>query len=108
MGCFVKRVYLENESFPKFNLASVKYGLTNITDRKFVRKAFNLEDQTFKDDEREVQLKGLIENFAIPFLLEISTEDGIREAVKKYDDLKYMIDLDTKAALAMEVEDDND
>jgi hypothetical protein len=102
MGCFVKKVYGSEEEFPKFNKANLKSSLRMLTDEDFVQKTFDLEDAPFKDMQREARLKDLIEQYAIPFLLGVSTEEGIRKSVKTMTGLVKRVDLKTRKALGIE------
>lgn len=102
MGCFVKKVYGSGEEFPKFNKANLKFSLRSLTDEDFVQETLDMENSSFKDMQRETRLKDLVEKYAIPFLLGVSTEEGIRKSVKQAAGLVKRVDLKTRKALGIE------
>lgn len=102
LGCFLKEIYDEWDEFPKYYKNNLKYGISDLTKEEIVRKAFDLEKEKFDDDEREMLIKDLIENYAILFLNDVSTKEGIKHAVQKYKGLKNRMDLKIKKALSIE------
>ena len=102
MGCFLKEIYEGNDEFPKYYEDNLRYSLSDMMNRDLVQKAFDLECRDFANNERELIITDLIENYAVPFLNDISTKAGIINAVKKYKGLNKRMDLKIKKALAME------
>ena len=89
MGCFLKKLMINEDNFPKYNMNHLKFSLRELANRKIVKQVFDFENHEYKNDEREKVIKNLIEKKALPFLKEISTQKGILDAVEKYKDLKY-------------------
>jgi len=102
MGCFLKEIYEDKDEFPKFYKDNLRYSLSDLVNRNLVQKAFDLECKDFVNDERELFITVSIANHAVPFLKDVSTKEGILNAVKKYKGLNYHMDLKIKKALAME------
>jgi len=105
MGCFYKKVYTDSNNFPKYYKSNLKQGIDNFVEKKKVKMALDMEDNSFKGQEREELLKNLVEVYVIPFLIEISTEEGIRKAVEKKPTLKHYMDAETKDALSISEDD---
>jgi hypothetical protein len=55
-----------------------------------VRRVFDWEKKDFRGDEREIAIKKLIINYTIPFLNDIGTKEGIKQAVHKYKGLRIV------------------
>lgn len=104
MGCFLKEIYKEKEDFPKYYKNHLSYHISEIVGQELVKRAFCFENQ-FVDNEREVLIESLIQNCAIIFLKDVSTKEGIRNALNKYDKLQYNMKLTLKAALNIPIED---
>jgi len=103
LGCFLKEIYIDKEAFPKYHKCNLKYGIAKIISNKdLIKKVFDLENNEFKVNEREVILKELIENYALPFLKDISTKDCIKIALHKYRGLTTWMDAEMKKALSVE------
>jgi len=54
MGCFYKAFLKEKKGFPKFYQAHVRFSLRNFVDQGLLERVFNLENNEFKDAEREI------------------------------------------------------
>lgn len=104
LGCFLKEINQEKEEYPKYYKCNLKYGISDIIENKdLIKKVFNLENNDFENEnEREIILKDLFENYALPFLKDISTKEGIKIALKKYKGLIIWMDVEMKKALSIE------
>lgn len=103
IGCFLKEIYQDECEFPSYYKCNLKYYLENLTgERDLVNQVLDLENKSFTKNEREIVLKDLIENYALPFLEEISTKQGIKNASKKYKGLTNRMNMDIKKALSIE------
>jgi hypothetical protein len=89
IGCFLKEIYTEKDEYPKPGKRHLFYPLEDFVGRDLLRNTFDLENQEFSNDERELLIADLLNKYVIPFLSEISTKDGIKRAMYKYKDLKH-------------------
>ena len=101
MGCFYKAILKKKKEFPEFYQAHVRFSLQNFVDEGLVKRVFDLENNEFKDEEREVLMKEFVELYVIPFLNEISTVEGLRMAMDKYKDLRYSTRTSIREALGL-------
>jgi hypothetical protein len=101
MGCFLKELLTTVTDYPLYYKNHLKYSLDLIADSELVKRAFDLENTEFTGEEREFILKELIEVYIIPFLQDVSTKDGIRNAVNKYDGLVNRIKVDARRFLSI-------
>jgi hypothetical protein len=90
-GCFVKAINPKLDKYPKFNMNNLAYNLHEFIGKEQERKIFDLEDTSYKGAEREEEIKSIIETYIIPFLIELSTENGIKKALQKHKNLKYYL-----------------
>lgn len=103
IGCFLKEINQDKGEFPSYYKCNLKYYLENLTgERDLVNRVLDLENKSFTKNEREIVLKDLIENYALPFLEEIGTRQGIKNASKKYKGLTKRMNVDIKKALSIE------
>lgn len=102
MGCFLKEIYEGKDEFPKYYKDNLRYSLSDMANKDVVEKVFNLEGRNFVNNERELIITDLITNHAVPFLNDVSTKEGIINAVDKYKGLKNRMDLKIKKALSIE------
>ena len=91
MGCFVKALMEEQNAFPSYYKNHVRYNIDQFIGKKKIREIFSLENDIFKDDEREKQIKKVIEKYALPFLSDLTSEAKIAAATKKYGNLIHFI-----------------
>ena len=56
------------------------------------RNMFDLENQKYSNDKRELEIKEVLVSFILPFLKDVSSEKGILKSIKKYKDLEYYVD----------------
>jgi Domain of unknown function (DUF4304) len=103
MGCFVKAINKGAGEFPVYYKKNLGYGLSEFVGDEEERRLFDLENDQFKNSERELLIKRVIEKYVIPFLDDVSTEGGIKRAIKKYKNLKYDIDVDLQEYLKIKV-----
>jgi hypothetical protein len=101
MGCFIKELINVKTQHPPYYKNHLKYTLGLLADKELVQRVFDLENIEFVGEEREFVLKELFELYAIPFLQDVSSKEGIRNAVKKYDGLVNYIKLDARKCLIM-------
>jgi len=101
LGGFLKEINTSEKDFPDYYKCDLRYAIEDMADKNLVKRAFDLENGEFKESERELLIKKLIESFAIPFLKDISTKDGIKKAMTKYDGLIYMTNADLKKYLSI-------
>jgi hypothetical protein len=85
---------IEDKPFPKTNQSHIHgLGLEFLVDnREELERALDLE-KVFNKDEREEIINKALKDTAIPFLFKISSVNGIKDALTKYDDLKYYVTL---------------
>lgn len=104
IGAFAKGALETVEKYPKCFKGHLKYNIGDIAENDSTEKAFDLENKDFVAMEREQLLKQLIEKYAIPFLEDVSTEEGIRIALNKYKGLPNRTKLSLKKYLGIPVE----
>ncbi|MFT3948783.1 MAG: DUF4304 domain-containing protein [Agriterribacter sp.] len=98
MGVFLKEINNEGD-FPSYEKAHLKYNIKWLMDSEKVKQILNLENNEFKDNERENAIRNILENYAIPFIRKLSTKQGIINAISEYDDLVYYARLSLKEKL---------
>lgn len=103
MGSFLKEIMQEKTSYPKYYDAHLKYSLNFFDDINIDKTIFRIENKVY-EASREESLKHLIAHHAIPFLIDVSTKEGIKRAVYKYPELKYWMLVCLKKALGIPVE----
>lgn len=91
MGCFLKELHTPSNGFPAFNKNDLKFCIDNFVDKELVRRVFDLENNEFKEQQREFYINEFFELHILPFLKDVSTKDGIKEAINKYEDLIYYV-----------------
>ena len=101
MGCFLKEIYEGKDEFPKYYKDNLRYSLSDMVNKDLVKNVFNLEYSNFINNERELIITDLLENYAVPFLINVSTKNGIVNSVKKYKGLENRMDLKIKKALGI-------
>lgn len=101
LGGFVKEINEEKGNFPKFNKSHLKYSLRELANPDIVKEVFDLENNKFVNNERELIIEDLIVNYAIPFLKDISSKSGIKNALNKYENLQYSTTLKLKKHLGI-------
>jgi hypothetical protein len=101
MGCFLKELNTSGREYPVYYKSDLKFGLDLLADKELVKRVLDLENNEFKENEREFLLKELMEMYLIPFLQDVSTKDGIKAAIKKYEDLIYYIKGDARKFLSI-------
>jgi len=84
MGCFLKEIHDDLEEYPKYYKNDLKYGLDDLADKQTVKEVLDFQNSKFVQNQREIILKDLIENHAVPFLKDISSKEGIKDSIKKY------------------------
>lgn len=99
LGCFVKPLINSEKEFPEYYKAHLKFSIAQLGANSCSLQAFDLEDQHYQSNEREVILSNLITEYALPFLELISSKKGILEAVNRYPKLRYWINLSLKEHL---------
>jgi hypothetical protein len=103
MGSFLKEMMNEKTSYPKYYNSHLKYSLNFFDDLNVDKTIFRIENKAY-DEVREERLKFLMDNYAIPFLKDVSTKGGIKKAINKYPKLKYWMFVPIKKALGIPVE----
>ncbi len=91
MGCFLREIHPDIEEFPKYNKSDLKFSLRELADTELVKNVFDFEKRSFNDTQRETKIEELIINYAIPFLQDVSTVNGIRDSLVKYEKLQYWL-----------------
>jgi hypothetical protein len=104
MGTFFKPIYTDKIEFPPYYKDHLRYGLNDFVDRNLVYDVFDLENKNFERNDRENLIKEFIELYAVPFLKEISSKEGIIKAVDKYNNLKYGMVIPLREALGITIE----
>jgi len=104
MGGFYKKLLGEEVEFPKYFESHLRYGLENFVDKSLVRRVFDLKNGEFRGNEREILIREFFELYIIPFLKDVSTIDGIKESLRKYEGLTNRTTVDLKAALGIPFE----
>lgn len=103
LGCFLKELNDTNAAFPIYYKCDVKFSMELLADQELVKRVLDLENNEFKGEEREFILKELLELYVIPFLQHISSKEGIKLAVKKYDGLIYYIKFEARKLLSIKM-----
>lgn len=103
MGCFLKELNATGTDYPIYYKSDLRYDLDLLADRELVKRVLDLENNEFAGEEREFLIKELMEVYAIPFLQDISTKEGIRAAVQKYDGLVHHINVNARKLLSIKV-----
>lgn len=110
-GCFLKELYPPSffmVNSPEYALASLRVGFSFfINDKEQITKPFDLENSNFSGNERELEIKYLIQNYVIPFLDEISTKEGIKEIYTKNPRIIHYMDAKLKRALGINFQNQN-
>ncbi len=102
VGCFFKSMMEGRNQYPKYYQNNLKFTLQNIVTKSLlVDKVFDLDNNSFDKNEREKYINDLIIKYGLPFLDLISSSDGIIEAVKKYENLFYTIDVKLRKKLKL-------
>lgn len=103
LGCFVKDINKGIGDFPVFYKKNLGYGLDSFIGKEEGRRIFDLENTSYIENQRELRIQEIMEDYAIPFLSDIGSISGIRKAIKKYQNLKYDIDVDLQEYLKIKV-----
>jgi hypothetical protein len=82
----------------------LRHGLDNFVEKSLVRRVFDLENSEFRGNERELLIQEFFELYIIPFLIDVSTIDGIKDSMRKYEGLTNRTTVDLKAALGIPFE----
>lgn len=89
-GCFVKELPISSgKEFPEYYKSHLRISLSFFVDNEIAEKIFDLENQEFKNHERETVIHDLIVKHTLPFLKTISTKQGIKDVSEEYAQLKY-------------------
>jgi len=96
MGGFLEEINNTKNKFPPYYKADLKYSLGKMADKNTVKRAFDLDDNSFQANEREFLIEKLIKEYAVPFIQDISSKQGMRTALSKYDGLINMTKSDLK------------
>jgi Domain of unknown function (DUF4304) len=99
MGCMYKELLKEKTEFPRFTKGHIRYSPSHFVDEDLLKRVFDLENNEFKGEERELLIKEIIELYVLPFLKEISTVEGLKMAMDKYEDLHHYARVSIKDAL---------
>lgn len=101
MGCFLKEIMEEKSKFPKYHSCHLRYVLDFFDKSGDTQNTIlNLKNRDF-DLKREEKFDNLMINYAIPFLLLISSKTGIKKAVKKYPKTKLYMFIPIKKAIGI-------
>ena len=92
MGCFVKKIFQSTDKFPPYYKKNLGYNLDQFIGKDKARNMFDLENQKYSNDKRELEIKEVLVSFILPFLKDVSSEKGILKSIKKYKDLEYYVD----------------
>ena len=105
-GCFVKGLPISSDKeYPEYYKSHLRIGLSFFVDKEIAHRAFDLEYQEFDKEQRESIIRSLITSHALPFLKEISTKQGIKNASDKYPKLKYSMYTSLREAIGIPVDD---
>ena len=102
-GFFLKKLNKTGEEYPVFYKCDLKISLEVLADRDLVKRVFDLENLEFANTEREFILTELFELYVIPFLNEVSSKDGIKSAMTKYQDLIYYLNGEARKCLKLKM-----
>jgi len=105
LGCVLKEINEDSKEFPEYFKNHLSFELEHLAGKELVENAFSLEYRGFSGDRREEIIRYLIEDYVVPFLSEIGSKEGIKQAFSKYSSLKYRMRVNLKNALALPVED---
>ena len=89
MGCFLKELMETNDLYPVYYKNHLKYSLNYFQDENVNKTVFNIEFKMYKGEEREKIIEHLIKDYAVPFLNDVSSKNGIKRAMEKYKNLIY-------------------
>lgn len=89
-GCFLKELEItwNNKETPPYYKSHLRISLLFFVGNEIVYPLFDLENNSFTNDEREKAIVELVEKYAIPFLNGIQSKEGILETYKKDPGLK--------------------
>lgn len=102
-GFFIKDLNATGQDYPVFYKCNLKIGLDNFADRELVKRVFDLENHEFANTEREFIITEFFELYVVPFLNDVSSKDGIKSAMNKYQDLIYYLDGDARKHLKLKM-----
>lgn len=102
-GCFSKEINQELKNFPPYYKCDLRFtlGLLLPKYKDAIKKVFDLENDTFSNNEREEYIERLLDEHAIPFIKLIGTKKGIIQAIKKHSKLKHYIEYDLLHSLKL-------
>ena len=95
---------LGSSEFPKEHQCHIRFRLTAVAsddETKQIEAAFDLEDKSFPDHQREEEISRLVRDVALPILQGCSSESGISETVKSVKLGNAMIHKKVKDFLAL-------
>lgn len=102
-GCFLKELHKNGEEYPVFYKDDLRYDIGKLVDKDLVQRAFHLADNEFKGEEREFIIKEIIELYVIPFLKDVGSKEGIKNAVDKYDELIHWLKGNLRKKLSLKL-----
>lgn len=105
MGCFLNEISEGIEKFPKYYKNDLKSSLFNFVGKELSIKVFDLENGVYSNNERENIITELFETYIIPFLMDISSKEKIKNALTKHEHLKFYMKGRLKIALGIPIED---
>ncbi len=103
LGCFLRELRNDLEEFPKYYEKDLGYNLSEIIGKEIPKNAFDLLNNKFISNERELVITELFENYIIVFLKEVSSKEGIKEAIIKYPKLKFFLSMELKKLLLIPI-----
>ena len=103
MGCFLKELNTTGKEYPAFNKNDLGYCIENFVDKELVRSVFDLKNCEFEEYQREFYINEFFELYVLPFLNDVSTKEGIKQAITKYEDLIYYVKGRTRTLLLIKV-----
>jgi hypothetical protein len=102
IGAFLKEIMEVPSDFPSFNKSHLKYAAGDIIDEKLVEESFDLENRNTGMD-REIKIEKIITDVVIPFVIDVSSKESIKNALKKYPELIYQTKVQLREHLKITV-----
>ncbi len=93
-GFFLKDLNKAEKEYPVFYKCDLKIGLEFFADTELVKRILDLENQEFQNTEREFLITEMFDLYITPFLDEVGSKEGIKSAVKRYDNLIHYLKID--------------
>ena len=102
-GFSLKGLNTTGQEYPAYYKCHLKIGLEFFADKELVRRVLDIENGEFKNTEREFIISELFQLYLLPFLNEVSSQESIKLAMSKYDNLIHYLNMDARKLLKLKM-----